>query len=62
MGLLSAWGSSISNGCGNEVEMKSHWTGDLGFDSYAILPGNGVNNEHVKTWKWEGPTKAYKKN
>ena len=25
------------------VEMKSHQTGDLGFNSFATLPGNGVN-------------------
>ena len=33
------------------VEMKSHRTGDLGFDSCATLPRNGVNNGHVKTRK-----------
>lgn len=43
------------------MEMKSHRTGDLGFDSCATLPGSGVNNGHVKTRKWEGPTKLTKK-
>lgn len=44
------------------MEIKSHWTKDLGFDSCATLPGNGVNNGHVKTRKRESPTEAYKKN
>jgi len=43
------------------VEMKSHWTRDLGFDSCATLPRNGMNNRHVKSLKWEDPTQAYKK-
>ena len=38
------------------TEMKSHRTGDLAFSSCATLPGNAVNNRHVKTQKWEGPT------
>ena len=33
------------------VEMKSHRTEDLGFDSCATLPRNRVNNKHVKTRK-----------
>jgi len=37
-------------------EMKTHRIRDLGFDSYAIFPGNGVNNRHVKNRKWKGPT------